>query len=219
MRSVLTSLRPWGLVLAGLSLLGGTTACRGDDAPAPDRPQPVSVIDDLSDGDATTIALDDDLRTRLRDAGAKAGAYGTAELVDGVYELPITGGHVTIFEPDAVDRAVVGQVQHEGSGLTFTARGTTVTVGNFNLDPGVGLVYGDVVVGREVEATSTPVLRLDVATMTTPSFDEGVAVLDGATVALTDTTAELLDQAFGTDSFDGDTAVGVATVTAVLPAE
>ena len=69
-----------------------------------------------------------------------------------------------------------------------------------------------------VVASSIPVLRLDGRTLETPTFDNGEAVLQGSGVFLTAGAADLLNQTFGTDALTDQTKIGVATITAKIPA-
>jgi len=218
--------------IAGLALLAvPLAACGSEDdndtssssnsssSSATSVPEPVASIGDLStDGGTTAVKLDPDTLKALEGLKVTPGVSGTAKLEDGSIIFPITGGNVTVFKKDAVPRYVVGQVQHEGSGLTLTAGSTKVTVGNFNVDPTVSMVYGDVLAGNKVVASSIPVLRLDGRTLETPTFDNGEAVLQGSGVFLTAGAADLLNQTFGTDALTDQTKIGVATITAKIPA-
>ncbi|WP_310526214.1 hypothetical protein, partial [Nocardioides sp.] len=111
-------------------------------APAP---KPVASIDALS-GESTAIALDKGFTDALTALKLTPGVTGTAKLTDGSLVFPITGGNVSVFKPGSVPNYVVGQIQHEGSGLSLTAGGTTVELTNLNVDPGVSRVYGEVTV-------------------------------------------------------------------------
>ncbi|MDO3398332.1 hypothetical protein QWJ41_21660, partial [Nocardioides sp. SOB44] len=73
--------------------------------------------------------------------------------VKGSLVFPISGGNVSVFTPGEVSPYVIGQLQHVGSGLTRAAGGTTVRLSNFNVDPGVSRVYGDVAVNGQTAVT------------------------------------------------------------------
>lgn len=207
--------------IAGLALLLGPLAACGSEDESGDgggTPQAIASINDLStDGGNTAVALDADTLGALTDLGVTPSAFGTAKITDGSIIFPITGGNVSVFEEGDVPRYVVGQVQHEGSGLSLEAGGTTVTVGNFNVDPTVSRIYGDVAVDGKVVAYSIYLLRLDGRTLMTPTFDNGEAVLEGSGVFLSDGAATLLNDTFGVDALSGDTKIGVAKVTANIP--
>ncbi|WP_148612852.1 hypothetical protein [Nocardioides rubriscoriae] len=207
--------------IAGLALLALPLAACGseDEDSAGGKPEAIAMIGDLStDGGTTAVKLDAGTLEALDGLGVVPGTFGTAKITDGSIIFPITGGNVTVFEKDAVPRYVVGQVQHEGSGLSLTAGGKTVVVGNFNVDPTVSLVYGDVALDKKVVATSIPILRLDGRTLMTPTFNDGKAVLEGSGVFLTDGAADLLNSTFGVDALSGSTKIGVAKITANIPA-
>ena len=96
-------------------------------------------------GETTAIKLDQGFVDALGQLKLTPGTTGGGKLTkDGSLVFPITGGNVTVFTPGEVSPYVIGQIQHEGSGLTLTSGGTTVRLSNFNVDPGVSRVYGDV---------------------------------------------------------------------------
>ena len=139
------------------------------------------MIEALS-GDSTAILLDKGFTDALTSLKLTPGVVGTAELTDGSLVFPITGGNVTVFEPGQVPHYVVGQIQHEGSGLSLTAGDTTVELTNFNVDPGVSRVYGDVTVNGEVAATSAYLFELNGSTLKPLQTEGNTAILDGTTV-------------------------------------
>ena len=139
--------------IAGLALLAvPLAACsqESDAAPASSSqsqsaPKPVASIDALS-GDSTAVKLDQGFVDALTQLKLTPGVVGDAKLQDGSLVFPITGGNVTVFKPGQVSPYVIGQLQHENSGLSLTAGKTTVELTNLNVDPGVSRVYGDVTV-------------------------------------------------------------------------
>ena len=44
---------------------------------------------------------------------------GLAEAAE-FFEVPITGGNVTVYPKGSISPYVVGKINHEGSGLSFT---------------------------------------------------------------------------------------------------
>lgn len=205
--------------MAGLAMLAfPLAACGSDEGGSSSKPEAIAAIGDLStDGGTTAVKLDADTLKALDGLGVAPGTYGTAKLEDGSIIFPITGGNVSVFDKDAVPRYVNGQVQHEGSGLSLTAGGKEVVVGNFNVDPTVSLVYGDVALDKKSVATSIPILRLDGRTLMTPTFNDGEAVLEGSGVFLTQGAADLLNSTFGVDALSSDIKIGVAKITANIP--
>lgn len=177
----------------------------------------VASIPSLDKGKDTSVAFNPGFVDALTGLGVTPSAFGKAKLKDGAISFPITGGNVTIFEEGSVPSYVVGQVQHEGSGLTLTAGGTAVTVGNFNVDPGVSVAYGDVAVNGEVAATSIPIFGLDGSTLQDPTIEGNTATLTGTTVYLKPAAADLLNKTFGIKDLNEDIVIGVATITAIVP--
>ena len=108
---------------------------------------------------------------------------------------------------------VVGQIQHENSGLSLTAGDTEVEIGNFNVDPGVSLVYGDVAVNGTVAASSVPIFRLDGSSLMPVQTEGNNAILEGTKVYISDVAAGLLNDTFGTDKVTDQLLVGVAKIT------
>jgi len=209
--------------IAGLALLTVPLAACGDEedggSGSGGTPEAIAMIGDLSaEGGTTAVKLDAATLEALTGLGVMPTPFADATIEDGSIIFPITGGNVTVFNEGDVPRYVVGQVQHEKSGLTLTAGDTAVTVGNFNVDPTVSLIYGDVAVNKEVVATSIPILRLDGRTLMTPTFDNGEAILEGSGVFLTQGAADLLNDTFKVDALSDQTKIGVAKVTANIPA-
>jgi hypothetical protein len=58
--------------------------------------------------------------------------------------IKLDKGFVAALTKLKLTPGVVGQIQHDNSGLSLSAGGTTVQLTNFNVDPGVSRVYGTV---------------------------------------------------------------------------
>ena len=127
--------------------------------------------------------------------------------------FPITGGSVRVFKKGEVVPYVIGEIQHEGSGLSLTADGTKVELTNFNVDPGAQRVYGDVSVNGKVAATSAYLFTLDGATLKPLTTSGDTATLTGTQVEISPVAAPLLDQTFNTDAVKAGLLVGIATIT------
>lgn len=198
--------------LAALTLpLGACSAV--SDVLGGSAPDPVAEVEALQGGD-TRIALDRGFTRALGDLGLTPGTSGSARLTrGGSLVLPITGGNVTVFEPGEVSPYVVGQVQHESSGLTLAAGGTTVRLSALNVDPGVSRVYGDVAVNGRPVASSAYLFRLDGRSLEPLEADRRTAVLTGTRVTVSPVAARLLNQTFDTRAVKGGLLVGVATIT------
>src|SRR3954469_18771846 len=161
-------------------------------------PKPVAAIDSLT-GNDTQVTLDQGFVDALTALKLTPGTVGTAKLANGALIFPITGGNVTVFKPGAVSPYVIGQIQHEGSGLSLAAGGTKVEITNLNVDPGVSRVYGDVSVNGTVAAPNAYVFKLDGRTLKPLQSGDGTATLEGTKVEISEVAAPLLNQVFKTD--------------------
>ena len=175
-------------------------------------PKPVAAIDSLT-GNDTQVTLDQGFVDALTSLKLTPGTVGTAKLQDGALIFPITGGNVTVFKPGTVSPYVIGQIQHEGSGLSLAAGGTKVELTNLNVDPGVSRVYGDVTVNGKVAATSAYLFKLDGRTLKPLTTGSGTATLEGTKVEISPVAAPLLDKTFKTDAVKPGLLVGIAKIT------
>ncbi len=202
---------------AAIALLAVPLAACGSNADASpsssaSAPKAVAVIEALS-GQDTQIALDKGFTDALTSLKLTPGVVGTAKLVDGSLVFPITGGNVSVFTPGEVSPYVIGQIQHEGSGLSLTAGKTVVELTNFNVDPGVSRVYGDVTVNGKVAVTSAFLFQLDGRTLKPLQSEGDTAVLEGTKVEISPDAAGLLNQTFNTDAVKAGLLVGIAKIT------
>jgi hypothetical protein len=201
--------------LATVALLAGPLAACGSDSSSSSSssaPKPVASIDALQ-GESTAIALDKGFTDALTALKLTPGVVGTAKLDGGSLIFPVTGGNVTVFKPGEVSPYVIGQIQHEGSGLSLKAGGTTVELTNFNVDPGVSRVYGDVTVNGEVAATDAFLFQLDGRTLKPLETEGDTAILEGTKVEISADAAPLLNQTFKTDAVKPGLLVGIAKIT------
>jgi len=182
------------------------------DSQRSEAPKPVASIPALS-GEDTQIALDQGFLDALEQLELEPGVVEDAELEEGTLSFPITGGNVTVFEPGQVSPYVIGQVQHETSGLSLSTADTTVELTNFNVDPGASRVYGDVIVNGEEAVTSAYLFSLDGRTLQPLQTEGDQAILQGTKVTISDVAAPLLNDTFGTDAVEPGLLVGVATIT------
>lgn len=193
-----------GLILLGFSL----TACGEDSESAPAA---VAAVPSLS-GKTTAIKLDKGFTDALSSLGLTPGVVGGAKLREGSLIFPITGGNVTVFEPGEVSPYVIGQIQHENSGLTLSAGGTTVRLSNFNVDPGISRVYGDVAVNGETAVTNAYLFKLDGRTLQPLAVSGNKATLEGTKVEISPDAAPLLNQTFNTKAVKPGLLVGIAKI-------
>ena len=175
-------------------------------------PKPLAAIDGLT-GEDTAIALDQGFVDALTSLKLTPGVVGDAALTDGSLIFPITGGNVTYFKPGTVSPYVIGQIQHENSGLSLTAGDTKVELTNLNVDPGVSRVYGDVTVNGKVAATSAYLFTLNGTTLKPLQSEGDTAILEGTKVFISPVAAGLLNDTFGTDAVTEDLLVGIAKIT------
>lgn len=175
-------------------------------------PKPVASIDSLT-GNDTQVTLDQGFVDALTTLKLTPGVVGTAKLTDGALIFPITGGNVTVFKPGQVSPYVIGQIQHEGSGLSLAAGGTKVELTNLNVDPGVSRVYGDVTVNGKVAASSAYLFKLDGRTLNPLQSGSGTATLEGTKVEISPVAAPVLNKVFKTDAVKAGLLVGIAKIT------
>jgi hypothetical protein len=195
------------------------SACQSSDAKessssssSSSAPKPVAVVEAIS-GDSTAIKLDKGFTDALTALKLTPGVTGDAKLTDGSLVFPISGGNVTVFKPGQVSPYVVGQIQHEGSGLSLSAGGTTVELTNLNVDPTISKVYGDVTVNGDVVVTSAHLFELDGRTLKPLQTKGNTAILEGTKVMISGTAAPLLNETFKTDAVKTGLLVGIAKIT------
>lgn len=202
-----------GLATVGL-VAAATTALGAGVASAQEIPPPVAMISNLT-GESTSVALDKGFTDALTSLDVTPGPFGSASIADGAASFPITGGNVTVYEPDEVLPYVQGRIEHMGSGLTLTKGDTEVTLDNFVIDPGdPAVLTGRVRAGGTTVAESTTLFDLNGSTLKPITIDgsAGTATLTGTTVTLNAGAAEALNGAFATDALKGGTTIGIATI-------
>jgi hypothetical protein len=197
--------------IAACGSTDATTNASSSDTKA-SAPKPVAAIDSLT-GNDTKIALDKGFTDALASLKLTPGVLGTAKLQAGSLVFPITGGNVTYFKPGTVSPYVIGQVQHEGSGLSLKAGKNTVQLTNLNVDPGVSRVYGDVALNGKPVVSSAYLFRLNGTTLKPLQTKGQTAILTGTKVFVSPVAAGLLNKVFKTNAVTGDLLVGVATIT------
>jgi hypothetical protein len=200
---------------AATALALGATACGGSDeqsaAPAP--PKPVAQIDSLS-GQSTAVTLDSGFVSALKSLKLTPAPVGDAKISSaGVASFPITGGNVTYYKPGTVSPYVQGEIDHDGSGLSLTGGGKTVKLTDFDIDPGKSVLTGTVSVDGKVAAESAPLFFLDGRTLKPLQTQGDTAVLEGTTVKLKASAADLLNKTFGVDALKNGLVIGVAKIT------
>jgi hypothetical protein len=179
-------------------------------------PAPAAAVPEVLGGN-TAVKLDSGFTSALTSLGLTPGVSGSATLVDGSVHFPITGGSVVYWSPKSNYRPYVqGILEHDGSGLTLTAGGTTVTLSNFTVNPGNSKLYGDVAVNGTVAASQAYLFSLHGGTLKPLQLDGNDAILTGTTVHVSSDAAALLNKTFSTDAVKANLLVGVATITAQI---
>lgn len=220
-------------IAASALLVGSLAACSTGTAAEPTEPaassseevaadpEPLASIPDLSGGVDTQVTVDQGFVDAITSLGLTPGVVGTATFTNGVFAFPITGGNVDYYDPTLDYRPYVqGTIMHEGSGISLTNGTTLVELSNFEIDPGNNsTLSGDVSANGAVVVENAPLFRLDGTTLNPLTMDaDGNAVLEGTTVYVSEEAAALLNQTYGTTAVTGDLKVGIAKITAAIPA-
>lgn len=188
-----------------------------------ETPDPTAVIEELGGVD-TQVTLDQGFVDAITGLGLTPGVVGPATLTDGVLAFPITGGNVEYWDPELDYRPYVqGSVEHDGSGISLSAGGTTVELTDFRIDPGTSELFGTVSANGEEVGQDILIFELNGSTLNPlQEGPNGEAILQGTEVYVSEDAAGLLNDTFGTDAVEGGREVGllvgVAQITAV-PAE
>ena len=231
MRTIRTSLiavTTGGLLIAGLAGCAqssngnetnpgaGTGATASSSAAATPSASPTPALDTEVGGKTTQITLDSGFTDALKTLKLTPGVVGDAKLSDaGVLTFPITGGHVTYYDPSTGVRPYVqGELDHKGSGLSLSAGGKKVELTNFVIHPGNNsYVSGDVSLNGTSVVKDANLFRLDGSTLNPVTMSDGAYVLEGTTVYVSSDAAALLNKTFGTDAVTDQLKVGVAKLT------
>jgi len=188
-----------GLVSLAAAVTLGTAACgsssksTGSGSPSAASTTPAVTVAKLT-GKQTAVTLNTDTVKFLKGIGVSVAPEGKAALTmlpDGAaVAFPITGGNVKVFAKGAVDPYVQGELDHRGSGLTFSSAKTKVTVTDFVVDPGKSMLIAT------LADKSTPLFLLDGSALTIAPGGGGY-MLDGTVVKLLPGAARALETAFG----------------------
>jgi hypothetical protein len=204
----------FGAVACGGSTTGGSSGSSSAPAAAPSAaPAPQEEIAALK-GTDTAVAVDPAVLTAITGLGVKVAPTGTAKLTmqyGPTLDFPITGGNVKIYDKTAVTPYVQGIIHHDGSGISFTGAGKTLTVQNFDVDPGTSMLTAEV---KEMGNARVPLFILDGTDLAITKDSQGRAKLDGTKVELTETAAGALNKTFGVQAFKPMMQIGIAHITA-----
>ncbi len=177
--------------------------------------KPLASVSDLSKGKTTAVTLDAGFVAALKTLKLTPSPFGKATIsTAGVATFPITGGNVDYYKPHGpVEPYVTGQIQHAGSGLNLKGGTTTVTLSNFDIDPGASKLYGQVSVNGKVAVAKAYLFKLN-GTPLKPLSKVGTdAILEGTIVEMSPDAATLLDTTFKTTAVKAGLVIGVAKIT------
>ncbi len=220
-------LRITGTTLASAALVFGVAACSssgsdsgsGASSSSSGPVKPAASVPSLT-GKTTSVALSTGFTDALTALKLTPGVLGTAKLENGSLIFPITGGNVDYYTPGTHDPYVIGDIQHQGSGITLTGGDTVVSLENFDIDPGGSKLYADVSAGTKAAPGTTKVgshvylFNLDGSTLQPLQADSaaGTATLTGTRVLVSPDAAALLNKTFNTTAVTDTLEVGIATI-------
>ena len=211
-----TSTRAIVSVAAAALAAASLTACGGSSTATPAAKasaKPAAVVPALS-GKDTAVLLDTGFTDALTALKLTPGTVGTATLTDGSLHFPITAGNVTYYTPGTHSPYVLGDIKHDGSGLSLTSGATKVELTNFDIDPAKSELYGDVSVNGTSAAKHALIFNLNGRTLTPlQTGADTTAVLEGTTVHISSIAADLLNKTFKTDAVKAGLLVGIAKIT------
>lgn len=162
-------------------------------------------------GVGTTVDLNAGTVKALTSLGVKLTTTGKATEDASVPSVtfPITSGYAEIHSNHAFKPGyVVGSIEHDGSGLKFSAGGKSLRVSDFVVDPGDSMLYATVGSTPDV-----PLLFLNGSKLKI-SVSGGNVHLDGTVASLTATAAKALDTTFGTTAVKAGLPLGVVHLVA-----
>ena len=211
------STRPIAASLMAAALAVSVAACGSSSttgSSSSDK-KPILTVPALT-GVQTSVTLDPAFLPTLASLKVTPAPTGKATLTKpggaATLNFPITGGNVTIYNKGAVTPYVQGIVHHAGSGVSFTAGGKTLTVENFDVNPGTSILNAQV---KEMNDATIPLFKLDGTDLvvTAPSAADGnLAKLDGTKVELTAEAAAAINKYFGVTAFKEGILIGIAHI-------
>jgi hypothetical protein len=211
------STRPIAASLMAAALAVSVAACGSSSTTGTSSSdkKPILTVPALT-GVQTSVTLDTAFLPTLASLKVTPAPTGKATLTKpggaATLNFPITGGNVTIYNKGAVTPYVQGIVHHAGSGVSFTAGGKTLTVENFDVNPGTSILNAQV---KEMNDATIPLFKLDGTDLvvTAPSAADGnLAKLDGTKVELTAEAAAAINKYFGVTAFKEGILIGIAHI-------
>jgi hypothetical protein len=162
-------------------------------------------------GVGTTVKLNAGTVKALTSLGVKVAPTGTAKFDTATSSVtfPITSGYAEIHSNTSFKPGyILGSIEHDGSGLTFSAGGKSLSVSDFVVDPGDSMLYATV--GGKPDI---PLLYLDGANVKV-TVSGGDVILNGTVAKLTPTAATALDETFGTKAVKAGLPLGTVHLVA-----
>jgi hypothetical protein len=187
-----------------------TTAAASGSATSAAATDTVTAIPALT-GVGTSVTLDANTAKALTSLGLTLAPAGTAtfDAATSTVTFPITSGYAEIHSDKSHSPGyILGSIEHDGSGLTISGAGKSITLSNFVVDPGNSMLYATV--GGKPDV---PLLFLDGANVKV-SMQGSNVVLDGTVAKLTQTAATALDQTFGTTAVTAGLPLGTVHLVA-----
>lgn len=195
-----------GLPLGVVRLVADTTGATTYNA-STDKVTAISRLDGVS----TSVIVNPSTLAALTKLGVSVApnGLGTFTAATKTVTFPITGGFAAIHSDKAFKPGyIVGTVIHQGSGLTFSAKGKALALTDFVVDPGNSILTGTV--GGKA---GVPLLTLD-GSKVTVTMQGGNVVLFGTVAKLTATAASALNATFGTTALKAGIPLGTVRLVA-----
>lgn len=209
------------LGVTGLAACGsGSGGGNASGSHAANSNKPVAQLTNLQ-GQHTQVILASSFLQALQQLKVKPGTIGSASLATSptpTLTFPITGGNVTYYKPHTRNPYVLGAIDHDGSGLSLTAGGTTVKLTNFVVDPASSKLFGDVEVGNGATMKHVYLFFLNGSTLQPLKVDKSsdTAVLYGTKVYLSSDAAKALNTVYHIHALNSSVLVGTAKITVSL---
>ncbi len=161
------------------------------------------------EGGVTEVRLDAPVATAIIDAGVSPAPLGSAgfEADSLTFSFPITGGELS-------DEVIPGSViEHDGSGISFTAGDISIEIGDFVIDTTDLLISGFARSSNPAQGDALDLAGgVPLFSLSTGSEVDGFPFI----VSLTDTAAGALNATFGTDLFSAGLRIGTAATGPVV---
>ncbi len=187
----------------------------GKAAPKTPSAKPVATYAQVT-GTSSTLALDTTFVQAISSLQLTPGLIGSATLHIADLAFPITGGRLTVYSAGHKP-ALTGELQHAGSGLSFTGTGAKIALQDVVLHFGAtSTLSGDVVVNGKTAFPAATLFDVDTTKFGAPTTKAGTTTIAGAAVFLDPAAAKKLDTALHSTTLEqaGKIRIGTLTVAA-----